>query len=205
MTDIEDLRRDITDLFAAADEDLAELADRARQLAAEAFRAPTVAQARQLLNEVGIRTHRSALIVELEQLDEAQTQLREATSFVAAARNGHGDAVAAAEWELAGRFVTRGNKTWLAVDDHGSIPEEEQRSVTADEKKSYLARAVAGVAEVAAAADTLRSAEAAAAEARDAVTLATTSVSARKHVLDSCVAELQVLAVALTAPRKEIT
>ena len=201
MTDIEDLRRDITDLFAAADEDLAELAEQARRVAAEAFRAPTVAQARALLNEVGIHTHRSALIVELERSRRRRPAAgrrvvrgrrpQRSRRRRRCRRVGAGRPVRhPGEQGVVGRRRPRGGPRRGAA-----VGDRRREEVVPDPGGRRGGRGCRRCRH-------LRTAEAAAAEARDAVTLANTSVSARKHVLDSCVAELQVLAVALTAPRQ---
>lgn len=183
---------------------LADLAGRAAKVIADAVERPSVARARAELNDIGLRRARVDLLDSLDLIDAAQRDKRTADAALNTARSAHADAVAEAEWELAGYFEVRSNKTWLTVgDDGGALPDDEQRSMTADEKKSWIARHAAQHPGVRTAATALAAAEEDAAVARDGLALANTAMSARKHALDAAVAEAQVIAVALTAPTEE--
>lgn len=162
----------------------------------------SVRRIREALNEVGLRRKQTDLVESLDVLAAAQADLRRAREAHDTAKEEYDRAFAeaASPWALEGHFVTRSNKTWLAVDMDGkAIPEDEQRSYAEADRKEWAKQYAARQPAVVAAAAALRSAETILEEARDAVVLADKAVSARKVLVESAGDELRVLGIALTA------
>lgn len=159
----------------------------------------TLAIARKMANDTGLVRYQLEQESLLEQFGAAQELKRSADHKLTIARESLADLVADAEWELASRFTSRSNKTWLAVDADGMlIPEDDQRSMTADEKKAWIARASSDLPEVRAAAKAVRAAEEHVRECADHIALIDRSLSAVKHALDAAREHLVTVRAAIT-------
>lgn len=181
-------------------------ADEVRQRVAEIvarITAPApLAQVRDALNEVGIQRARATLREAPDLVANAKVSLRQAQDAERAARDAYADALLEAEWELATHFVVRSNKQWLAVESDGTaVAEADQRSLTADEKKAWIAHHAAQAPAVKTAASALRAAEENTAAARDDVALAEARLSVAKHDLDAAAVQLRAFTLAL--PRED--
>lgn len=172
--------------------DLHEVVETIEAEVKEALRLPALDAIRSIANEAGIRRARTMLRDAPDIVEAAKRDLRNAQNVERDARESYDTALLEAEWELDGRFVTEGNKTYL-------VDGEERRAMTADERKAWKAEQAKRAGSVAAAAKALREAEAATARARDAVDTAENRLTAAKHDLTAAVAELQVLAIGLQA------
>lgn len=181
-----------------------ELAEQIEARVQEAMRLPTLDALRTIANEAGIRRARQAAREAPDLLDAALRQLRSAGQIEQTLRDELDAARSEAEWKLGGCFEVRANKTWLVRGpDLKPLPEEEQRSLTADEKKAWIARSTDQVPAVKAKVAELRKAEDATLEARHQVDVAKARMSACNHDVDAATAELQVLAIGLKT--KEIS
>jgi hypothetical protein len=209
VTDTEHLEVEATQLrrqLALVDDVLTEsqqLRQRVQQLVERITGPAPISQVRDALNEVGIQKARSVLREAPDLVANAKVTLRQAQDAERTAREQHADALLEAEWELATHFVVRSNKTWLAVDaDGASIVEDDQRSMTADEKKAWIAHHGNQAPAVKAALHALRSAEENTAAARDDVSLAEARLSVAKHDLDAAAVQLRAFTLAL--PREDL-
>lgn len=182
-----------------------DLADRALELADAATRPPSYERLRADLNEVGIQAARRRLQEAPDLIANARIALAEAKVAEAAAKEAYLEQVALSEWTLAGLFQVRSNKQWLAFnaakgEGHHAlvpIPEAEQRSFTADEKKAYIADRAAKLAEVRTVQVAYSGAERARARAADDLAVAEARFSAAKHDTDAAAAELSFLGLAV--------
>lgn len=162
-----------------------------------------ISQVRDALNEVGIQRAREVLRDAPDLVANARLSLRQAQDAERVARERHAEAVLEAEWELATRFTVRSNKQWLTVDDNGQpVAEADQRSMTADEKKAWIAHHASQAPAVRTALAALRSAEENTAAARDDVSLAEARLSVAKHDIDAAAAQLRAFTLAL--PREDL-
>jgi hypothetical protein len=134
----------------------------------------------------------AALEAKVAAIDEALSAKRHSDAALVDARNAYDDALAVAEIVAARGVVTEGNKTYVVEGD-------ERRPVTADEKRAWIARQAAKNDDVRHAASALRSAELAAAEARDRIVVAERAFSATKYALQASVALADLLGHAFTA------
>lgn len=152
--------------------------------------------ARALANESRINGARQAVNDAVTTiLPAAYETKREADEKVRDAKAEHSAAVAEAEWMLGGFFVARSNKQWLAIDADGvAVPEEDQRSLTADEKAKWIATTAADNEEVRRCAKALRSAEGAADQALIDLELAKKRTQAAFAELTAAVTYLSVIA-----------
>ena len=126
-------------------------------------------------------------------IDDAMRHRRETDAAVASAKADYDDAVAFAELTLGKAIRKEGAKTYIYES------ESNDRQVTADEARTWLAREVAKDSDVAAAASQLRTAEMRATEARDLVTVAERAFSAAEKALDASVATARLLELAFTS------
>lgn len=179
-----------------------ELADKLDATIKAATRTPMLVEARAACNEAGVHKARADLIGALDILNHAQEAKRTAEAQERTAKDAHTDAAVEAEWALAEScFDLRSNKTWLVKDAQGKpLDEAQQRSVTADEKRTWIAHHVGQAPEVKRTAKVLREAEANTARARDDVNLAERRFSASKAELTAAVAVLATLRMAMEAP-----
>jgi len=180
---------------------LEELSEKTLRIMNDAIRPPLLIEARAALNEVGIVASRRALENGLALIDAAQTQKRRCDAEQDAAKDEADQALAMAEWDLDGRFVTEGNKTFLVIPAHevgDQTVAEERRPMTADQRKEWKANEARTLPAVIAATKKLRQAEANTAEARDQVVLAERTFSARKADLNAAIAQLDLLKLAIT-------
>jgi hypothetical protein len=171
---------------------------------------PTLTEARKLIGEAEVPTARANLGTALKALEAAQAAYREAQAIEGAARETWDQAVLDAEWQLDGRFVVEGTKTflvtpceWHFTGGEAECPtcggKGERRAMTADERKAWKASEARKLPEVADAQAVLRRAGDAALDARDAVGLADKRISVCKHELDASVAVLACLTAGLAA------
>ena len=189
----------VTDLPRRAETDaLDELLAKIDQVVASTIPSLTLAAARKACNEAGVPMYQRLIDEALGQYPAAQEAKREADHRLSVAKEMLADAEAEAEWALSARFEVRSNKTYLAIDDDGQpIAEAEQRSLTADEKKQWLARKVRDdIDETVTAAVT--AAEAAVREAADDLALRDRTLQALRHQLDAAVAELTTYRLAIS-------
>lgn len=174
------------------------LAEKAEDLADRMRRPVVLQQARAMLNEAGLTAARRRLTEGLDRLGHSQLVLREKQEAERQAKDAHDQAVVAAEWGMAGSFEVRSNKQWLVKGpDGGPLADDEQRSMSADEKRAWLAHQAGQSKEVMAAQKRWRDAEQATQAARDELTLADKSLSACGRDLDAAIATVQTLALAL--------
>ena len=173
--------------------DLELLAEKADELAREFKEPPTYVAVRAALNEAGVVKARHALADALDALAAAQKTKREADNDERLHQENVAKAVAAAEWELDGRFVVEGNKTYLTLDG------DNRKAMTADERKRYKADEALKDPQVRQATSALRDAEHRTAEARDALAVADKRLSVARADLDAAVAVLNALTLALPA------
>lgn len=199
------------------------LVARIREVIQEVTAPPDLSAVHEVIREAGIRNARRALAEAPDRLADAQAAFREAQAREALAKEGYGQALLEAEWELDGRFHTDGNRTYLRVtceacggsgkvavspgvgsdgfdkceacDGLGTT----RKQMTADERKAYKASEAAKVPAVVEASAHLRRGEMDTAGARDAVLVAEKRLSACRADLEAAVAELNALAVGLAA------
>lgn len=182
----------------SAAQTMEELADKAEAALADVMRIPPLDLCRALLNEAGLPAARKNLGAGLQLLAAKQRDLRGAQEEKRNADEALKVATVAAEWSLSGCFEVRSNKTWLVVGaDGGEIPDDEQRSMTADEKKSWIATYARNQPGVDEATTRLRTAEHDVAGYTDALVIAEKSLSAARADLDASVAHLNALVLAL--------
>lgn len=172
--------------------DLVHLVEEINKQVKEAVRLPALDAVRSVANESGIRRARTLLRDAPDLLDAAKRQLRSMQMAQRGAKELYDDALLDAEWELDGRFVVEGNKTYLVDGDT-------KKAMTADERREWKAQQAKRLPAVAQARTALDLAEEATARARDEVDLAEARLMAAKHDLSAAVAELQVLAIGLQA------
>lgn len=217
----------VTNIAAApvAEDQIAGIVGRVFDEIAKASRKPDLGAVHEVIREAGIRNARRALAEAPDRLAEAQNLYREAQAREALAKDAYSQALIEAEWELDGRFHTDGNKTYLRLDcpecggsgwvvigsprEHGEMEREScdhcdglgttRKQMTADERKAYKASEAAKTPAVVTASLNLREAEETTATARDAVGIADRRFSAAKYDLTAAVAELNALAVGLSA------
>lgn len=181
-----------------------QLDQRMEEVAAAAVSIPHLHAARAAANETGVHRYQSDLLDALDQVKAAQERRRQTEYDLDPAKQELAAAISAAEWLLGGHFVVRSNKTWLAIDEHGAtIAEDDQRSLDADAKKAWIARVARDQADVKAADARVRDLERRRQEALDEQAHAERSVQAYRHLLDSAVADLATVRLALTVPTKE--
>lgn len=184
---------------------------------------PDLSAVHEVIREAGIRNARRALAEAPDRLAEAQAAFREAQGREALAKESHGQALLEADWSIDDRFKTDGNRTYLrlpcpecggkglvahvpGVGSEGTDKCEAcdglgttRKQMTADERRAYKASEAAKVPAVVECAAFLRRCEMDTAAARDAVGVAERRFSACKHDVDAAVAELNALAVGLSA------
>ena len=196
------------------------LVGRIRDEILAAIARPDLSAVHEVIREAGIRNARRALAEAPDRLAAAQNVYREAQAVEAAAKERYAQALVEAEWELDGRFHTDGNRVYLrtpceacggrgasVISPDGDAEKCEacdglsttRKQMTADERKAYKASEAAKAPAVVTAALDLREAEEATATARDAVGIADRRFSACKRDLDAAIAELNALAVGLSA------
>ena len=191
---------------------LSELADHIDAEVRDALRIPALDACRAIAQEAGIRRARRALAEAPDRLAEAQAAYREAQAVEAAAKERYGQALLEAEWSVAGQVYSDGNKKyrWVPCGEHkGGEPTplctecngsgRLRLFMLADEIAKWKAAEAARVPAVVAASLDLREAEETTATARDAVGIADRRFSAAKYDLTAAVAELNALAMSLTA------
>lgn len=164
-------------------EDLSELADKVEGAVRDAIKIPGTDAVRMALNDAGIVRARTLLESRLVELEATQTDYRKAQTAERDAKEALASAESEAEWELDGRFVSEGNKTFL-------VTGEDRKAMTADERAKWKSIEARKVPAVAKAAEVLRKAEALTADRRDAVTIADKSLSAARADLDAAIATL---------------
>lgn len=188
------------------------LADRAVELAEAATRPPSFDRLRQHLNDVGITASRRRLQEAPDLIANARIALAEAKEVERQAKDGYLAAVTEAEWLLQPSFEVRSNKQWLVFEEDAGpdgghrIAEADQRSFTADEKKSWIADRAAKQPDVRTAMVAYSGAERARARAADDLAVAEMRFSAAKHDLDAAAAELTFCGLmirALPTPNQE--
>lgn len=199
----------VTDLSRVREELEAELSDLARRIdeaVGASMAAVTLDAARAAVKEAGLRRFEDMFLGALEAADEARRRKRTAVAERAEAKDQHDGAVSEAEWGLGDHFETRSNKQWLARNlDGTAIVEDEQRSMTADEKRDWIARAAARTPAVAKAKHDLDVADEAVAQANDDIAKWERDAKAAEHLLDAAREHLVVLATALRAPARANT
>lgn len=178
--------------------DLAELAERVSTEVKEAMRMPALDACRAALQEVGIRRARAAVTSAPDLIAAARDALRAAQETEREAKKRLADAVLNAEWELDGRFVVEGNKTYLVDGD-------ERRAMTADDRAKWKAAEARKDPAVAAAETAVSAAEHDVAAARDAVDNAERRFSAAKADLQAAIAELNALGIGLASTNNHDT
>lgn len=183
----------------AADDTLEQLLDKIDEVVASTVPSLTLAAARKACNEAGVPSYQRQIDEALGQYPAAQEAKREADHRLSVAKEMLAEAEAEAEWALSARFEVRSNKTYLAIDDNGKpIAEADQRSLTADEKKQWLARKVRDdIDETVTSA--VANAEARVRECVDDLALRDRTLQALRHQLDAAVAELTTYRLALSA------
>jgi hypothetical protein len=150
---------------------------------------------RRWANGADIVGARNALPQAIDAYEAALTAKRVADNEVRAVKEQADDALADADWELDGCFETSGNKTSLFRDVNGDQIQP-SRPMTADQRAAWkrtAARKLPAVADTAAA---LRKAENDAAAAADTVRVAEARLSAAKYTLNAAVAMLTTQAAA---------
>lgn len=119
---------------------MTDVADRAIALAEQASRPPSYETVRRHLNDVGISASRARLREAPDQVANCRLALADAKEVERQAKDAYLAAVSEAEWLLGVHFTTRSNKSWLQLYEDGqAIPEADQRSFTADERKAWIA------------------------------------------------------------------
>lgn len=186
-----DLQARVEEVKAKQPESLSELANRIDDANRKALAVPALDAARTAANESGIRRARQALGEAPAALKKAQDAFREAQAAEREAGEAYHQAEAEAAWEIDGRFVTEGNKTWLTVEG------EERRAMTADQRKAYTAAEVRKLPAVRKAEQALREAEEARMAAADAITLAEKTFTACRLEVEAAISELNALSTAL--------
>lgn len=176
---------------------LEELAERVDATVAEAKRIPSLDAARAALNESGLQRARAVLRDAPAILSHAQDVFRACQEAERRAKDALETATYDAEWNLQSCFEVRSNKTWLVRNADGTAVPDDQRSLSATEKKEWLAQEAAKDPKVIEATAVLRKAEAETAAARDAVVLADKAFSAARADLDGAIAHVRTLSLCL--------
>lgn len=177
---------------------LEELAERVDATVAEAKRIPSLDAARAALNESGLQRARAVLRDAPAILSHAQDVFRSCQEAEKAAKACLDEALADAEWPLDDCFAIRGNKTWLVKNGDGTdLLADQERTMTATEKKEWLAREAAKQPKVIEAAAVLRDAENRRQAAADSVVLAERGFVACRLEVEAAIAHLQCLALVL--------
>lgn len=207
-------------------EQLSEKADQARDVIRLATVSPLLSVVRGLMNEVGIQKRTSELDAAVRALYDGPDLVKNAReSLVAAqererqARESYEAAVIEAEWNLDGKFVSEGNKTYLVVwhtadscdrataeakgwefipdaaDGEGAW--QERRQMTADERRQWVKRTAAEARNVLPLASDLRGAEHAVAMAKVDVERAEDRWHAARYALDASRTQLAAAATQL--------
>jgi hypothetical protein len=146
-----------------------------------------------IAEKAGVTDSSDVLRAAVMHYEECLAAKREAEGAVRDAKADYDDALAVAVYDLAGQFVVEGNKTWLMdAAGLGKI-----RTMTADEKKDWIARHAATDQEVAALRSALRAATDNLDEAKDAVDVADRRISASKYAVQASVAIASLLEHAL--------
>lgn len=179
----------------SAVQSLDELADAVDKTVRSVTRTPLLVEARAACREAGIAKARADLIGALDILRHAQDAKRKTEAAERAAKEAHDDALGEAEWELDGRFVQDGNKTFLVDGD-------DRRQVLADEKAAWKRREARKLPAVARAAKVLAEATEADARARDDVIHAERRFAAARSELTAAVAVLETLRLGLEVPAR---
>lgn len=162
--------------------------------------------ARAMANESGLHRFQEMSLDALDQIEAARRRKREAVIELDDAKSAYASALAEATWTLGDYFETRSNKSWLARNPDGTaIPEPEQRSLTADEKKAWIAGNAERVPAVAAAKRQLDVVTERVAQANDDIATAESGLKAALHLLDAAREELVLLGTALRAPTRTRT
>jgi hypothetical protein len=178
--------------------DIADLAARAMQHADDATKPPSFERLRQALNEVGITKARQALREAPDLIAHARDVFRQTQEREKEAKGVYEQVVTEAEFLLGGCFEVRSNKTWLTVDGQGDLlPEAEQRSFTADEKKAWIADKAARQPDVRAAQVAYSGAERDRARAADDLAVAEMRLTVARHDVDAAAAELRFLSLVI--------
>lgn len=164
-----------------------------------------------MLGKAGLPNARRILGDSLGKLAECQRELLACQEGERAAKEALEAALVAAEWELDGRFVAEGNKTYLLCEFCKGDPigpdgqwcpkcprgSAGRKAMTADERAKWKATEARKLPEVSAMAAALRRAEHETAVARNALTLAETTLKVRRADLDAAIAHLGALVTAL--------
>lgn len=188
---------------AETEQALSTLAERIELAVENSIATIALETARAMANEAGLHRFQDMLLDALDQLDAARSRKRKAVAALDQAKSDYDSAVAEAEWALNGNFETRSNKSWLARNlDGTAIPEDEQRSMTADERRDWITRAAARVPAVAKAKRELDAVTEHIAQANDEIAMAERGAKAAEHLLDAAREELVLLATALRAPAR---
>lgn len=162
----------------------------------------TLAIARKMANDTGLVRYQQEQESLLEQFGAAQEAKRAADHRLSVANDYLSDVTADAEWTMSSHFDVRSNKTWLVIDENNQpVAEADQRSLTADEKKAWIARRAAATDTVRRAAADVATAQEAVREAADRLALLDRSLSAVKHALDAAREHLVTVRAAITANR----
>lgn len=197
---------DITAMREQAESALRDLAQQIDQVIGTSYAMVTLEAARAATKECGLRRFQEMLLDALDQLDVARKAKRSATVDLDTAKSDYQTALAEAQWVLGDSFEARSNKTWLARNPDGTaIVEDEQRSMTADEKKDWIGRNAERVPAVAAAKRRLDQVTELVAQANDDIAQCERTAKSTEHLLDSAVAELDVLRLALLHPAAHTT
>lgn len=150
----------------------------------------TFEEARAALNEAGMLRARQRLVDALATIEAAQAKVRAAQELAALRKTALDQALAEAEWELDGRFVSEGNKTFLVVGD-------ERKQMTADERKTWKQTEARKLGTVVHAAATHAGAESNLNASRDALTHAELAFRAARADLDAAIATVSLFAQSL--------
>lgn len=178
--------------MAVEESELDVLVQRAEDLADRARRRPSWTEARAALTEAGVQHALNAQETALDVLDAAMRQRRTVEAAEQSERDDLETVRGEAEWALTDCFEVRANKTYLAIEPDGTpISEANQRALTADEKRAWIARTVDATPAVRSRVAALRKAEEATAQARDEIRLAEARLSATKHAVVARTAILQ--------------
>lgn len=171
--------------------DLHELADAIDEAIRSTTRPMLLQAARGLANEAGLASAAAAVKDGPDLIRDAMASVRDARQKERSVRDAYDAALAEAEDDLAGRFVTEANKTFLVTEDG------EKRSMTADERRSWVAREARKAEAVRFAEKALHNAELDVAMASDDLTTAKDRFSAAKALQAGAVAYLNALSPAL--------
>jgi hypothetical protein len=195
-----------------------ELAAKAVDALVEFDQRRTFEEARAALREAGMYQARAALWTAVEDIAQAQTDVVQWTQMEKQARDGLDQATAQAEWDLDGRFVSEGNKTFLvepcaacggagyqveAGDGHVDCDAcaatgKVRRQMTADDRRQWKQLEARKNAAVRDALALVADAERGVLETKHNLALAERAFSAKKHDLDAAIACVGILAASIT-------